>query len=182
MLTRPKILRLGEQSSEPHGHKAYASLQMGRPEVEKGDPRDCVVERGALFPSTPRVAFGGDKVASRVLTKVIQAVVCHTQVVAEWERVSSSFTGWGTIKIANLDYFVVGVLQNPGCNNIPYLFLLCRISGRELVQIDFNKFATSFCRSPFRLLSVGDNSPVAIAVPGVVFRRWWMESGESPRR
>jgi len=41
-----------------------------------------------------------DWVASCVLTKILQAVVRLTQAVAEWERVSQSFTGWGTIEIA----------------------------------------------------------------------------------
>jgi len=30
--------------------------------------------------------------------------------VTNWERVSSSLTGWGTVEIANQNYFVVGVL------------------------------------------------------------------------
>jgi len=39
------------------------------------------------------------------------AVWCPPGVaVTKWERVFSSFTGWGTVEIANQNYFVVGVL------------------------------------------------------------------------
>jgi len=60
-----------------------------------------------------------------------------------WERVPSSPASWCAVEVADNDYSIIRVLQDPGFDDVQYFISLSWIGSRELVEIDNNEFAAT---------------------------------------